>query len=145
MRERIWEMRRNLREALLDRCPTKFSEDVVVPPVRMPDLIRRVGEIGEAAGGEVACFGHVGDGNIHVNVLRGTLEEAQWERKKPDLVREVLEAAVALDGTLSGEHGIGSTKRDHLHLVLPEPARAAMRAIKDALDPKGILNPGKAI
>jgi glycolate oxidase len=145
MRERMWEMRRKLREALLDRCPTKFSEDVVVPPSRMPELIDRVKALGREAGVEVACFGHVGDGNIHVNVLRGGLSEAMWREAKPDLVRRILEAAVALEGTLSGEHGIGCTKRDHLHLVLDSAAREAMRAVKNALDPRHILNPGKAI
>jgi glycolate oxidase len=145
MRERIWEMRRNLREALLARCSTKFSEDVAVPPSRLPELLRRVAAIGEEAGVETACFGHVGDGNVHVNVLRGSLPPEEWKRAKPALVEKVLRAAVELEGTLSGEHGIGITKRAFLGLALPAPALEAMRAIKRALDPNGILNPGKAI
>jgi glycolate oxidase len=111
----------------------------------MPDLIERVKALGREAGVEVACFGHVGDGNIHVNVLRGGLSTDAWREAKPALVRKVLESAVALGGTLSGEHGIGFTKRDHLDLVLPPAAREAMRAIKHALDPRNVLNPGKAI
>jgi glycolate oxidase len=145
MRERIWEMRRKLREALLARCPTKFSEDVAVPPASIPELIRRLGELGRAESVEIACFGHVGDGNIHVNVLQGTLSDEAWRKGKKRWIREVLETAVALGGTLSGEHGIGCTKRDHLDLVVEPAAREAMRAIKKALDPRGILNPGKAI
>jgi glycolate oxidase len=145
MRERMWEMRRKLREALLARCPTKFSEDVAVPPSRLPELLRRVEEIGVAAGVETACFGHVGDGNVHVNVLRGALDVAEWKRAKPALVEQVLRASLALEGTLSGEHGIGITKRAFLPLALPAPALEAMRAIKRALDPNGIMNPGKAI
>jgi len=145
MRERMWETRRQLREALLHRCPTKFSEDVCAPPARMPALIRRMKALAGEAGVEIACFGHAGDGNIHVNVLQGALSDEAWAQARPGLVRRVLEEAAQLEGTLSGEHGIGCTKRDHLSLVLDEPALEAMRAIKRALDPKGILNPGKAV
>ncbi|MCU0723400.1 MAG: FAD-binding protein [Planctomycetes bacterium] len=145
MRERMWEMRRKLREALLARCPTKFSEDVAVPPSRLPELLQRVAAIGAEAGVQVACFGHVGDGNVHVNVLRGGLSPEDWKRAKPSLVEKVLRAAIELEGTLSGEHGIGITKRAFLGLALAAPALEAMRAIKRALDPNGILNPGKAI
>jgi FAD/FMN-containing dehydrogenase len=80
-----------------------------------------------------------------VNVLRGSLPPEEWKRAKPALVEKVLRAAVELEGTLSGEHGIGITKRAFLGLALPAPALEAMRAIKRALDPNGILNPGKAI
>ncbi|MHC4599763.1 MAG: FAD-binding oxidoreductase [Planctomycetota bacterium] len=145
MRERIWEMRRQLREALLARCKTKFSEDVAVPPAVLPELIRRLKALGKEASIEVACFGHVGDGNIHANVLQGSLSERAWREGKPGWIRRVLEIAVELGGTLTGEHGIGCTKREFLDLALPGPAREAMRAIKKALDPAGILNPGKAI
>lgn len=145
MRERMWEMRRQLREALRHRCPTKFSEDVVVPPSRMPELIRRAKAVGESAGVEVACFGHVGDGNVHVNVLQGGLSDAQWQKAKPDLIRRILQTAVDLSGTLSGEHGIGLTKLAFLRESLPPAAWEAMKAIKAALDPHQILNPGKAI
>jgi glycolate oxidase len=144
-REKLWEMRRQLREALLARCPTKFSEDVAVPPSMLPRLFARLQALAGESPIEVACFGHVGDGNIHVNVLQGGLTPEQWKEVKPELVRRVLALATELGGTLTGEHGIGCTKRMHLDMALPPAAREAMIAIKTALDPSGILNPGKAV
>jgi glycolate oxidase len=142
-KERMWEFRRKLREALLARCPGKFSEDVVVPPVRIPGLLELLKETGERWGVEMACFGHIGDGNVHVNVLPGGLDAAGWDRAKEPVMRAVFDAAVSLGGTLSGEHGIGTTKRDFMSLRFTPEQMALMRRIKKAFDPAGILNPGK--
>ena len=115
---------------------------MVVPRSRVPELIERVELIGERNKTFVVNFGHAGDGNIHVNYM--------CDRDDPDAVhrartavRETFEVAVELGGTISGEHGIGYVKAPYLNIALDEATIRAMRKIKAALDPKGILNPGK--
>jgi len=143
-KDRLWELRRTLREALTARCPTKFSEDVVVPPSAVPGLIADLCESATRWGGaEVACFGHIGDGNVHVNVLRGSVAPKEWGSAKPPIMEEIFRLALDRGGSLTGEHGIGLTKRDYMHLRFDKAQLALLRRLKDAFDPAGILNPGK--
>jgi glycolate oxidase len=140
--ERIWEARRAVSPALAGRRPNKLGEDVCVPVSQIPEMIRRVRDIARRYDLLIPVFGHAGDGNLHPNILcdRGNAEEIARVR---DAAREIFEAAVALGGTLSGEHGIGVLKKQFMEMDLGPGAIALMRRIKAAIDPHGIMNPGK--
>jgi glycolate oxidase len=139
-RARLWEMRRLVSPSLRSLRPLKMSEDVAVPRGRMLDLVREVRAIGLRFGLGTAVYGHAGDGNLHVNLLFDSREDAV---RVSGANEAVLAAAVKLGGTLSGEHGIGLAKRPFLGIEQSAGLIDAQRAVKRALDPLGILNPGK--
>ena len=141
--EQIWETRRKLRECIKVVSPIKVSQDVVVPRMEIAPLLIGIDEIEKRHGIEILAYGHAGDGNVHVNFLKRDRDESDWKEALEKAVREVFVLAVSLGGTISGEHGIGLTKRDFLPLALNPAAIKAMRGIKQTLDPKNILNPGK--
>jgi glycolate oxidase subunit GlcD len=141
-RDRLWDVRRALSHTLRDRWPKKVSEDVAVPLARLPALTAAARELGARHGLDVASFGHAGDGNLHVNILYDPAApdvRARVERAVEDLFR----ATLALGGTLSGEHGIGLSKRPYMPLEQSAPLRTLQLELKRAWDPKHILNPGK--
>lgn len=140
-RRRIWAPRNRLSEALRATAERKLSEDIVVPRSKIPDMIRAAGRIADQTGVRVATYGHAGDGNLHVNVLYDADQTPAADRA----VDAVMKAAIELGGTLSGEHGLGLTKRDFLPLEHPPAKIALQRALKRTLDPNGILNPGKVL
>ena len=140
--ERLWDARRALSPAIKKFGTMKFNEDVVVPRSRIPELVARVVEIGKRFETFVVNFGHAGDGNIHVNFMCDR-DDAEAMRRARSAVRETFAVAVELGGTISGEHGIGYVKAPYLSMALGEPTIELMRRIKHALDPNGILNPGK--
>jgi D-lactate dehydrogenase len=133
-----------LSPALRALAPGKINEDVVVPVSRIPALVARVGEIAREAALEIVCFGHAGNGNLHVNILFDPADAAQAARAQAAL-RAVFEATLALGGLLSGEHGIGLAKRDWMARAYDAATLDAMRGIKRLFDPDGILNPGKLL
>lgn len=141
--EQLWETRRKLRDSIKAVSPVKLSEDVVVPRMEIARLLKGIGEIEQTIGVEVVCYGHAGDGNIHVNFLKRDRDEGAWRAALKRAVPELFALAVRLGGTISGEHGIGVSKRDYLSLALNPAAISAMRSLKRALDPSNILNPGK--
>jgi glycolate oxidase len=140
--DRLWDVRRALSPAIKKFGTLKFNEDVVVPRSRVPELIERVEEAGRRHQTFVVNFGHLGDGNIHVNFMCDRADPAAVARARA-AVAETFAAAVELGGTISGEHGIGYVKAPYLGLALDPETVTAMRRIKQALDPLGILNPGK--
>ena len=140
--ERLWDVRRALSPAIRKYGTLKFNEDVVVPRSRVPELVARVEEIGRRHQTFVVNFGHLGDGNIHVNFMCERSDPAAVGRARA-AVGETFATAVELGGTISGEHGIGYVKAPYLHMALDPDTVEAMRRIKRALDPRGILNPGK--
>ena len=140
--DRLWDVRRALSPAIKKFGTLKLNEDVVVPRSRVPELVEMVEEIGRCHRTFVVNFGHVGDGNIHVNFMCDR-NDAGAVRRARAAVRETFEAAVALGGTISGEHGIGYVKAPYLDLALDHATIETMKLIKRALDPLGILNPGK--
>lgn len=140
--ERIWEARRSVSPALARRRPNKLGEDVCVPVSQIPAMIARVREIAAKYDLLIPVFGHAGDGNLHPNILCDRQNAGEIARVR-EAAREIFEAAVALGGTLSGEHGIGVLKKQFMELDVGSDALELMRRIKDALDPQGILNPGK--
>jgi glycolate oxidase len=140
--DRLWDVRRALSPAIKKFGTLKFNEDVVVPRSRVPELIERVEAIGRKYDTFVVNFGHLGDGNIHVNFMCDR-SDREAVRRAREAVGETFAASVNLGGTISGEHGIGYVKAPYLKLALGDATVEAMRRIKKALDPNGILNPGK--
>ncbi|SDP58793.1 FAD-binding oxidoreductase [Desulforhopalus singaporensis] len=140
--EQIWQVRRIVSPSLKQISPDKFNEDIVVPRSKVPDMIRELEKISSEYGVSIVNFGHAGDGNIHVNIMVDLKEEGMKEKVEIVLDR-VFGAAVALRGSISGEHGIGTAKMNYLHMELDAATIDYMRRIKTALDPKNILNPGK--
>ncbi len=140
--ERLWAARRAISPSLARRRPNKLGEDIAVPRSAIPQMVRRVREIAARHDLEIPLFGHIGDGNLHPNILCDKNDRAEMLRVTA-AAREIFETAVALGGTLSGEHGIGLLKKQFLELDLGADAVALMRRIKSAVDPDGIMNPGK--
>ena len=140
--DRLWDVRRALSPAIRRFGTLKFNEDVVVPRSRVPELIEGVEEIGLRHRTFVVNFGHAGDGNIHVNFMCDR-EDSEAVGRARAAVGETFALAVKLGGTISGEHGIGYVNAPYLEMAIDAPTVEAMKSIKRALDPLGILNPGK--
>ena len=140
--ESIWKVRRLVSPSLRDVNPNKYNEDIVVPRSKVPDVIRRIENIQLKYDIPIVNFGHAGDGNIHVNVMIDKEIPGQ-EEKAHAAIEEVFRAALDLGGTMSGEHGVGLAKQPYIPLELKPEQIAAMQAVKKALDPNNILNPGK--
>jgi len=140
--EELWAIRRGLSAAVAALAPNRVGEDISVPRDSLPDVVRRIRSIAEKYKFTIAVFGHAGDGNLHPSVLCDLSNQEEAERVH-QAVEEIFKAALAVGGTLSGEHGIGTTKRPYITLALGEAGVKTLKAIKQALDPKGILNPGK--
>jgi D-lactate dehydrogenase len=143
-RDRLWAARRALSPALRSIAPGKINEDVVVPVSRIPELVAGVQSLSAEFALPIVTFGHAGNGNLHVNILYHPDDADETARAHAALPR-VFALTLALGGTLSGEHGIGLAKRDFMAQAFSPATLAAMRAIKHALDPDGILNPGKVL
>jgi glycolate oxidase len=141
-KEELWKIRKNISPAVNAYSLTK-SEDVVVPRANLPKLITGIKEIGKRYGFNSVCFGHLGDGNLHVNVLKEQISDEDWNTKIVEGIGEIFKLSVSLGGTLSGEHGIGIAKKPYMPIAMSEVNLNLMRGIKKAFDPKGILNPGK--
>jgi D-lactate dehydrogenase len=143
-RERLWAARKALSPSLRTLAAGKINEDVEVPVSRIPARVDGVQAIAGECALPIVCFGHAGNGNLHVNILFDPANAAQCARADAALA-EVFALTVALGGTLSGEHGIGLAKRDFMPQAVTPATLALMRAVKGAFDPDGILNPGKLL
>jgi len=141
-KEELWKVRRNISPAVNWYTLTK-SDDVVVPRGNLPKLITGIKEIGRRYGFNTVCFGHLGDGNLHVNILKENLDDDYWNTQVNEGIGEIFKLTVSLGGTLSGEHGIGLAKRRYMPMAMSEVNLNLMRGIKRVFDPHGILNPGK--
>ena len=140
--EALWRVRRSVSPSLRKLGPNKFNEDVVVPRSKVPEMIRALDGISRRLGVPIINFGHAGDGNIHVNVMVD-LREPGMQARVDEALADIFHTTVALGGSVSGEHGIGLAKQPYIALELDPPTLAVMRAVKTALDPQGIMNPGK--
>ncbi|WP_372375869.1 FAD-binding oxidoreductase [Xanthomonas axonopodis pv. cajani] len=143
-RDTLWAARRALSPALRTIKPGKINEDVVVPVSRIPELVAGVEALAAEFALPIVAFGHAGNGNLHVNIMYDPADADENARAHAALPR-LFTLVLALEGTLSGEHGIGVAKRDFMSQAFSAPTLAAMRAIKAALDPDGIFNPGKVL
>ncbi len=141
-KDRLWRIRRNIGNAVRYHSVYK-EEDTVVPRAELPTLLRGVKEIGARYGFQSVCYGHAGDGNLHINIIRGELDEAFWAEGIREPIREIFRLCVRLGGTISGEHGIGLVQKPYIGIALPEANLNLMRGIKAVFDPHGVLNPGK--
>lgn len=119
------------------------EEDTVVPRAELPTLLKGVKEIGKKYGFKSVCYGHAGDGNLHVNIIKGDLSDEVWEKDLPKGITEIFELCKRLGGTISGEHGIGLVQKPYLPIVFSEYHLSLMKDIKKVFDPNYILNPGK--
>jgi glycolate oxidase len=140
--EQLWQARKVVSPALKKVKPHKVSEDVVVPLGAIPDLIAALEELSRRRGLIIPCYGHAGDGNIHVNVLYDPHLPGEGDAVGPT-VEEIFVLVRRLQGTLSGEHGIGLTKAPYLGMELSPAAIALQKRLKEAFDPHNIMNPGK--
>jgi glycolate oxidase len=143
-RAALWSARRSISPSLARRAPNKLGEDISVPRSAIPDAIAEIKDISRRHDIPIAIFGHAGDGNLHPNILFDMQDPVQVEKMKR-AARDIFDTSVRLGGTLSGEHGVGNLKLAFLEQDLGPIAIDVMAGIKQALDPKNILNPGKVV
>jgi glycolate oxidase len=138
----LWKMRRSVAEAVKSNSVYK-EEDTVVPRYELPKLLFGIKEIGAKYGFKSVCYGHAGDGNLHVNIIKGDMSDENWNTEVTKGIREIFELTVSLKGTLSGEHGIGYVQKNYMDIAFSKTQLQLMKGIKSIFDPNGILNPGK--
>jgi len=138
----LWRLRRVVGEAVKHGSIYK-EEDTVVPRAYLPELLNTVKRIGNKCGFKSVCYGHAGDGNLHVNIVKGDLSDQFWKEELPVAIREIFEYVHSVKGTISGEHGIGYVQRPFMNIVFNDVQMNLMKQIKRIFDEKGILNPGK--
>ena len=138
----LWKMRRSVAEAVKSNSIYK-EEDTVVPRYELPKLLFGIKKIGAKYGFKSVCYGHAGDGNLHVNIIKGDMSDENWNTEVTKGIREIFELTVSLKGTLSGEHGIGYVQKNYMDIAFSETQLQLMKGIKSIFDPNGILNPGK--
>jgi glycolate oxidase len=138
----LWKMRRRVGEAVKSHSIYK-EEDTVVPRAELPDLLKGVKDIGNKYGFHSVCYGHAGDGNLHVNIIKGELSDEEWNGSLKEGIKEIFQLVKSLGGTLSGEHGIGLVQKDYMQIVFDSTQMRVMREIKRIFDPNNILNAGK--
>lgn len=140
----LWKIRRKVGEAVKSNSVYK-EEDTVVPRAELPNLLKGVKAIGNKYGFKSVCYGHAGDGNLHVNIIKGDLDDETWNNELPKGIKEIFALCKQLGGTISGEHGIGLVQKEYLPIVFPPHQMQLMRNIKTIFDPNLILNPGKIV
>lgn len=138
----LWKLRRNVAEAVKQNTVYK-EEDTVVPRFELPKLLLGIKAIGEKYGFKSICYGHAGDGNLHVNIVKLNMTEDAWKNEVPKGVKEIFELTKSLNGTISGEHGIGLVQKEFMSIVFSDIELNLMYQIKKIFDPKNIMNPGK--
>lgn len=138
----LWKLRRRVGEAVKSHSVYK-EEDTVVPRAELPVLLKGIKEIGSKYGFHSVCYGHAGDGNLHVNIIKGELTDEQWNGSLKTGIRELFELVRELGGTISGEHGIGLVQKEYMNIVFDATQMRLMKEIKNIFDPNGILNQGK--
>jgi len=143
--DRLWKARRLIIEAINNACPVNHMEDVVVPRSRIPELLEGIQEIAQTHSVRIWNFGHAGDGNVHVTLMKDELDDEAWETIVPPAREAIYRLTLSLGGQLTAEHGIGATRRGYLPLAVGEAQVQLMRGIKQTFDPHNILNPAKIL
>jgi len=142
---RLWEARRSLLDTMKSISSEMEIADISVPRWMIPEMVKRIKQKSEKAGICSICFGHAGDGNLHIHFLKRELDDQTWQAKSRPLLVEVIRDVLELGGSVSGEHGIGITKKPYLKMAMSESELKLMRTLKQTLDPRMILNPGKVL
>ncbi|NHN25047.1 FAD-binding protein [Flavobacterium jejuense] len=140
----LWKLRRAVGEAVKSNSVYK-EEDTVVPRYELPTLLKGVKEAGKKYGFHTICYGHAGDGNLHINIVKGNMTDENWKTEVPKGIVEIFELTVKLKGTLSGEHGIGYVQKDYMSIAFTQMELDLMKGIKKVFDPNHIMNPGKIL
>lgn len=141
-KQNLWRMRRSIAEAVKSHSVYK-EEDTVVPRAELPKLLKGVKAIGEKYGFKSICYGHAGDGNLHVNIIKSEMSNEKWAKEIPKAIREIFILCKELGGTLSGEHGIGWVQKNYMDIAFHSKALELQKEIKKVFDPQQIMNPGK--
>lgn len=140
----LWRLRRRVGEAVKSNSVYK-EEDTVVPRAELPKLLKGVKEIGDKFGFKSVCYGHAGDGNLHINIVKGNMSDEAWKNDLSKGIREIFELTKSLGGTISGEHGIGWVQKSYLDIVFDAKMISLHKEVKKVFDPNNILNPEKII
>jgi glycolate oxidase len=138
----LWEARRAISPALYHLKPHKINEDIVVPIDQIPFALTKLHRLSTESGIPIVCFGHAGDGNLHVNIMTDKKDEGEYTLAQ-GLVRRIFDITIAAGGSISGEHGIGLAKSAYMNMEIKERELQLMKDIKHLIDPKNIMNPGK--
>ena len=138
----LWSLRRKVGEAVKSNSIYK-EEDTVVPRAKLPELLTIVKRLGDEYGFKSVCYGHAGDGNLHVNIVKAGMSDEDWKNKLPLGIRALFKEVVRMGGTISGEHGIGLVQKDYMDIAFNDVQLKLMKQIKTLFDPHHILNPGK--
>jgi glycolate oxidase len=142
-KQELWRLRRGINEAVKNNAISK-EQDTVVPRAELPKLVKGVKEVGAKYKFKTVCYGHAGDGNLHIRLIKGDLTDEQWNGEFiKKAIAEIFTICKELDGTISGEHGIGLVQQEYMNIVFAEKALEIQRSIKRSFDPNNILNPGK--
>ena len=141
-KDRLWKMRRLVGEAVKSNSIYK-EEDTVVPRAELPKLLKGVKKIGKKYGFQSVCYGHAGDGNLHVNIIKSDMSDEKWNNELYKGIREIFTLTKKLGGTISGEHGIGLVQKPYIDIVFSKKEIEIQKEIKKIFDPNNILNPGK--
>ncbi len=143
--DKLWEARRAIIDSLKMRSPVNHMEDVVVPRGRISEFLSEMKTLEKKYEYPIVCFGHSGDGNVHVNVLKEDRPDDAWRRTIPEMSERIFDIALSLGGQITGEHGVGLTRRKHLEKAIGPVAVRLTREIKRVFDPNNVLNPGKIL
>ena len=141
-KDKLWKIRRVVGEAVKSKSIYK-EEDTVVPRAELPILLKAVKSIGDVYGFKSVCYGHAGDGNLHINIIKGDMSDDDWDNKLSGGIREIFEICISLKGTISGEHGIGYVQKDYMDIPFSNVELRIQKDIKSLFDPNHIMNPGK--
>ncbi|MGB3947222.1 MAG: FAD-linked oxidase C-terminal domain-containing protein [Bacteroidia bacterium] len=142
-KDELWKLRRKINEAVMANAISK-EQDTVVPRAELPQLVKGIKDIGKAYHFKSVCYGHAGDGNLHVRIIKGDLTDEQWNGQYiKDAIAAIFKLCKQLNGTISGEHGIGLIQQEYMGIVFSEKALSIQKNIKQVFDPNNILNPGK--
>lgn len=141
-KDALWNLRRKVGEAVKSNSIYK-EEDTVVPRGKLPQLLSIVKKLGDDYGFQSVCYGHAGDGNLHVNIVKAGMTDEAWNNELPKGIERLFGEVVKMGGTISGEHGIGYVQKRYMHTAFSEVQLNLMKQIKQVFDPNGILNPGK--
>jgi len=143
-KDALWKLRRNVAVAVKAHTIYK-EEDAVVPRAALPKLLEGVKAIGAKYGFRSICYGHAGDGNLHINIIKDGVSDTFWANGLSEAIRELFQHTISLGGTISGEHGIGLVQRPYMDVAFDPTQLDLMRGIKQLFDPQGIMNPGKVL